>query len=279
MLIDLHTHTTASDGLLTPAALVQAVRTAGVEVFSVTDHDTVDGYLEAEPIAQEAKLRLVSGIELSVYWNHVELHILGYFLDARDLALLGFLARMRRDRLARLHQMVGRFWAMGMKVSAEEALAHARDGNVGRPHLARVLVDHGLVASVDEAFNRYLGTDKPAYVPRPEVAPSEAIRVIHEAGGIASLAHPGIHNRDVAIADLAAAGLDALEVYHPNHVPHKTARYRRLAAARGLLITGGSDFHGALNGFHPLAPGTPTLPQEEFRRLEATVASMRAARA
>ncbi|HTU03511.1 MAG TPA: PHP domain-containing protein [Candidatus Sulfotelmatobacter sp.] len=278
MLIDLHTHTTASDGILTPAALVHAVRTAGVEVFSITDHDSVDGCVEAETLARDAKLRLIPGIELSVYWRHVELHVLGYFLDARDAELLGFLARMRSDRLARLHQMIGRCWAMGMQVSAEEALAHARDGNVGRPHLARVLVERGVVATMDEAFDRYLGTDKPAYVPRPEVSPADAIRVIHEAGGLASLAHPGIHNRDEAIADLAAAGLDALEVYHPNHVPYKAARYRRLAAARGLLITGGSDFHGAIDEVHASAPGTPNLPEDDFRRLEVAAASRHAGR-
>jgi len=192
---------------------------------------------------------------------------------------VSFLTQMRRDRLARLHKMIGRFWAMGMELTAEEALAHARDGNVGRPHLARVLVNHGVVSSVDEAFDRYLGTDKPAYVPRPEVSPSDAIRVIHEAGGIAALAHPGIHNRDEAIADLAANGLDGLEVYHPNHLPHKAARYRRLATGRGLLITGGSDFHGALDGVHPVAPGMPNLPEEDFRRLEAAYIARHASRA
>lgn len=276
--IDLHTHTTASDGYLSPQALVRAVQTAGIQVVGVTDHDTVEGLPEVETHARAAGLRLVPGIELSAYWRQVELHILGYFLDSRDGILSAFLQRTRGARLERLHAMITRLWRLGIAVSAEEVLAEARDGTVGRPHLARVLVRHGFVGSTDEAFDRYLGTDKPAFVPRPDVSAADAIGVIHEAGGIASLAHPGLHDRDDALPDLLAAGLDAIEVYHPNHTPAKTARYRRLAAGRGLLVTGGSDFHGAPGADHALSPGVPALPEADFRRLEAAVESRRPAR-
>lgn len=277
MRIDLHMHTTASDGWLDPAALVQAVQAARLQVFSVTDHDTVDGLAEAERHAQTAGLTLVPGIELSAIWRGVELHILGYFVNPLDPDLLAFLRDAREARRRRLGTMLNRLRALGIALEPEEVLARARDGNVGRPHVARVLVERGFVASTDEAFDRYLGEGKPAYVPRPEVTIQDAIRVIHDAGGLASLAHPGLHSRDEAIPELVAAGLDALEVYHVTHSPGVMARYRRLAEQRGLLVTGGSDFHGAAAREHGPTPGSPCLPEPDFRRLQAAAEARRAA--
>jgi len=277
MRIDLHLHTTASDGLLPPAALLQAVRSADLQVFSVTDHDTVDALEEIEADARRFGLRLIPGIELSAMWRKVEFHILGYFVDPGDAALLAFLRARREARRTRLRVMLNRLRGLGIVVEAEEVLARAQDGNVGRPHLARVLVHHGFVANTDEAFDRYLAEGKPAYVPRPEVTVADAIRVIHEAGGLASLAHPGLHNRDEAIPELVAAGLDAIEVYHVNHSPGLATHYRRVAAARGLLVTGGSDFHGAAAQGHGPAPGLPCLPEAEFHRLVAATEARRAA--
>ncbi|HLG44417.1 MAG TPA: PHP domain-containing protein, partial [Nitrospirales bacterium] len=202
MRVDLHMHTTASDGLLGPAALVQAVQAARLQVFSVTDHDTVDAVAEAETHARALGIRLIPGIELSAVWQKVEFHILGYFVDPTDARLLAFLRERREARRTRLQTMLGRLRVLGMAVNTEEVMALARDGNVGRPHLARVLVRRGFVASTDEAFDRYLGEGRPAYVPRLDVTVADAIRVMHEAGGLASLAHPGLHNRDAAIPDL-----------------------------------------------------------------------------
>jgi len=267
MRIDLHIHTTASDGLLGPVAVVEAVRSAQVGVFSVTDHDTVDGLDEAKRAADLAGLRLVPGVELSAYWGAVEFHILGYFIDPANSALRAFLRKTREARHARLHAMLSRLQAMGMSVPAGDVLARANNGNVGRPHLARTLVERGFVSNPDEAFDRYLGTDKPAYVPRPDVAIRDAITVIREAGGIASLAHPGLHNRDDAIADLMAAGLAAIEVYHPKHGFGRAKGYRRLARRYGLLTTGGSDFHGPAEGDHASMPGVPCLPEADFEEL------------
>jgi len=275
--IDLHMHTTASDGLLEPAALVSAVQNANLQIFSVTDHDTVDALPEVEAQARALGLRLIPGIELSAMWHRVEFHILGYFVDPADAALLAFLQARREARRTRLQAMLNRLRALGMTVHAEEVLARAQDGNVGRPHLARVLVDLGFVASTDEAFERYLGDGRPAYVPRPDVTVSEAIRVIQLAGGLASLAHPGLHNRDDAMPDLVAAGLDAVEAYHVCHSAGNTAHYRRLAERRGLLVTGGSDFHGGTGRDHGPAPGMPCLPEGEFLRLQAAVEARRAA--
>lgn len=269
MRIDLHLHTAASDGLLEPAALVQAVRAAQVEVFSVTDHDTVDGLEEAKRTADDAGLTFVPGVELSAYWGRVEFHILGYFIDPDDAALRAFLGDTREARYARFCAMLSRLQAMGMGMPAADVLARARNGNVGRPHIARALVERGFVGSTDEAFDRYLGTDKPAYIARPDVSVQDAIDVIRNAGGIASLAHPGLHNRDEAIPDLIAAGLRAIEVYHPKHGFGRTGRYRRLARRHALLATGGSDFHGVGDGDHAAVPGRPCLPEADFDGLLA----------
>ena len=269
MRIDLHVHTTASDGLLAPEDLVRAVRAAAVEVFSVTDHDTVDGLDETRRAADAAGLTFIPGIELSAYWGVVEFHILGYFIDPANAALRLFLNATREARHARLHAMLNRLQAMGMGVPADDVLARAQNGNVGRPHLARALVERGFVGSSDEAFDRYLGTNKPAYVPRPDVSVTDAIAVIREAGGIASLAHPGLHNRDEAIPDLMAAGLTAIEVYHPKHAFGRASRYRRIARRHGLLVTGGSDFHGVDEGDHASVPGLPCLPEADYERLLA----------
>ncbi len=276
MRIDLHLHTTASDGLLEPTALVRTAKEAGIQVLSITDHDTVDGLLAARGAAESAGLTLVPGIELSAYWKKVEFHILGYFIDPENAILKAFLHRTREARVKRMHAMLSRLHAMGIAVPAGEVMARARDGNVGRPHLARALVERGIVRSAEDAFNRYLGSDKPAYVPRPDVSTYEAIRVIREAGGIASLAHPGQHDRDEAIPELVEAGLEAIEVYHPRQTFGRAARYRRLARRLNLLVTGGSDFHGSVDKDHPaLAPGSPCLPVAEFDLLREAAAKNR----
>lgn len=269
--IDLHLHTTASDGLLDPTAVVRAVQAAGVGVFSVTDHDSVEGLDAAKREADATALTLVPGVELSAYWGRVEFHILGHFIDPANASLRTFLKRTRDARHVRLRAMLSRLHAMGMRIPAEDVLARANNGNVGRPHVARALVDRGFVSNPDEAFDRYLGADKPAYVPRPDVAVHDAIAVIRRAGGIASLAHPGLHNRDEALADLVAAGLTGIEVYHPKHAFGRVRQYNRLARRYGLLVTGGSDFHGANDGDHASTPGVPCLPETEFERLLVAV--------
>jgi hypothetical protein len=269
MRVDLHIHTNASDGLLAPDALVRATRAARLAVFSVTDHDTVDALAEVRERSRAAGLELIPGIELSAMWQGVELHILGYFIDPADRHLLGFLQRRRDARGVRLGKMLDRLRMLGIAVDPDSVLAKAQDGNVGRPHLARVLVERGYVAGLDEAFDRYLGEGKPAYVPRPDVRCEEAIRVVHEAGGLASWAHPGLSGHDGAIADLVRAGLDAIEVYHAKHTPGVTTHYRRLAETWNLLVTGGSDFHGTTGREHGIAPGNPILPAPDFLRLKA----------
>lgn len=267
MRVDLHLHTTASDGLLDPAGLVRLLREAGVDAFSVTDHDTLEAVPATAALAEAAGLEFVPGVEVSAYWRGVELHILGYYLDPAHGPFREFLRSMRASRHGRMQAMLSHLFRLGIAVPAEAVFASATDGNVGRPHLARVLVRQGVVGSLDEAFDRFLGTGRPAYVPRPEVPVAEAIRLIRAAGGLAALAHPGLQGRDEALPDLVAAGLEGLEAYHPKHSFGLAARYCRLAARHGLLVTGGSDFHGAdANGGGP-SPGYPSLPEAHYRRL------------
>ncbi|MBI4537665.1 MAG: PHP domain-containing protein [candidate division NC10 bacterium] len=275
MRIDLHVHTTASDGLLDPGALVRAVTEAGVQVFGLADHDTVDAIPETLALAEAAGLQCVPGIEISAYWGAIEFHILGYYIDPAEGTLTTFLQGTRKARHTRMRAMLSRLGAMGIPIPEAEVLAAARNGNVGRPHLARVLVEHGVVDGVDEAFERYLGAGRPAYVPRPDVTVAQAISVIHGAGGLAVVAHPGLQNRDDAFPDLLAAGLDGIEVYHPKHNYGLVSRYRRLAGRHQLLITGGSDFHGVPDGDHASMLGRPCLHEADFLKLAEAIRSRR----
>lgn len=246
-MIDLHLHTTASDGRCTPAELVEHVHAAGVRVFAVTDHDTVAGHAEAEVAAAAHGLTFVPGIEVTAVWAGRDVHVLGYWIDGRRPAFAAFLRDQRARRVARVEAIGAALVAAGAPVDLGPLLARiaARPGtSVGRPDLARLLVAAGHASSVQDAFDRYLAEGGPAYVARAGVSPEEAVAIIHDAGGLASLAHPGVTRRDDRVAAWAAAGLDALEAYHSDHSEAEAALYLERARALGLLVTGGSDFHG-----------------------------------
>ena len=266
-MIDLHSHTTASDGWLSPAALLDAAAAAGLTVLSITDHDTIAGYLDARRLLGGRALELVPGIEISAVHEGRDVHVLGYFVDPAASRLTDFLDRQRSDRRRRVVEMTDRLSSLGRPVDPRPILEAAERGrSVGRPQVADALVAAGHVRSRDEAFRRFLEAGAPAYVPRRGASPREVVSIIHDARGLASLAHPGVHHRDHLIEELAAAGLDAIEARHSDHDPGTEARYRRTAARLGLLVTGGSDFHG--NGSHR-APtlGLVTLPHEDYARL------------
>ena len=268
-MIDLHTHTTASDGRCAPAELVARARAAGVTVLSVTDHDTVAGCEPARAACAEALVELVAGIEITAVREDADLHILGYFIDPASPPLLAFLQEQRQQRIDRVRRMIARLADLGMPLDADAILQRALDNpgiSIGRPWIARALVASGYVASSNEAFSAWLGRGRPAFVPREGAAPAEVIARIHDAGGIASLAHPGPVGRDAWIPDLVAAGLDALEAYHSDHDAAATARYCAVARRYGLAISGGSDFHGD-ESHGPAAPGAVSLPFEEYERL------------
>ena len=246
-MIDLHLHTTASDGRLSPADLVASASQARLTTISVTDHDTVAALAEASAAGRGANIRVVPGIEITSIDDGRDVHMLGYFFDPASAALGTFLEGQRALRVARVREIGIRLSELGMPVDVEAVLhaAAARPGaSVGRPQLARALVAAGHVESVQEAFEQWLATGLPAYVPRTGPSPATAIDVIHEAGGVASFAHPGVTRRDSLIVTLVDRGLDAIEVYHSDHAPDDERAYQLLATRLGVLISGGSDFHG-----------------------------------
>lgn len=246
-MIDLHSHTNQSDGTSTPAQLADEARRVGIECLAITDHDTFEGYDQAVPRARETGLELICGIELSTKLRGQTAHLLGYFLRSDPPA--GFrswvreMQASRRDRNARL---VERMHELGFDITLEELEQRAR-GMTGRLHVAQLMVDKGYAASVPEAFDHYLGENGKAYVERQEPQLTEAVRRIREAEGIASLAHPVRLEDDfpALLPELSAAGLNAIEAYHSDHSAEQTQLYLELADRHRLLVTGGSDYHGA----------------------------------
>jgi len=268
-LIDLHLHTTASDGRLSPAQLVARVAAAGITTMSVTDHDTVAGLPEVGAEAAARGIRLVPGIEVTSIADGRDVHLLGYFFDPGNAPLLAFLEGQRAHRVSRTREIGARLAALGMPVGVDEILAAAatRPGtSVGRPQLARALVAAGYVSSVQEAFEKWLATGLPAFVPRTGPSPAAVVEVVQAAGGLVSFAHPAVTKRDELIRPLAEHGLDAIEVFHSDHRPEHEVDYRGLATRLGLLITGGSDFHGE-DPSTPLRarPSTPPAPSRARR--------------
>lgn len=272
MRIDLHTHTNASDGLLAPAALVRAARAAGLSVVGIADHDTVNGIAEALSAAEAEGITLVPGVEINAYHGAFEYHILGYFLDHRDARLAVALAGLREARVRRMEKIVGLLGGLGMELPPEEVLALAGDGSVGRPHIARAMAARGYVSSIREAFDRFIGEGKPAYAPRSKLSPSEAIAVIKGAGGLPVLAHPGLWPGDELIPQLAAWGIVGIEAYTPDHTEEQIARYLALARELGLVVTGGSDYHG-WNDPSGSSLGVGRTPPGEFERLRELAGS------
>jgi 3',5'-nucleoside bisphosphate phosphatase len=274
--IDLHLHTTASDGRSSPRDLVRAARRARLAVIGVTDHDTVGGLAEAATACGEEGVRFVPGIEISTMRGQSEVHLLGYFIDRDHPTLLAFLEEQRADRIRRIREMLERLRRLDLPVAEEEVFADRAGGDatsgktVGRPLIARALVKAGRVRHVREAFDLYLAEGRPAYVPRRAPDPEQVFGIIHLAGGLVSLAHPALLGHDEWIPGFAAAGLDAIEAYYIEHPPDVTARYLGIAWSLHLAVTGGSDYHGdASHG--PQRPGDVALPEEEFARLEALV--------
>ena len=278
MLVDLHLHTTASDGRLTPAELVQRVAAAGITTMSVTDHDTVAGLSAVRRAASERGIELVDGIEITSVHEGRDVHMLGYFFDPSDPPLAEFLVAQRANRVDRVREIGARLATLGVPVPVDRLIARAaqRPGaSVGRPAIARALWKAGHVSSTQEAFDRFLASGQPAFVPRRGSAPAHVIEVIHRAGGLASMAHPGVTRQPMLMASLVDHGLDAIEVYHSDHPAEVRQELAAFAREHGLLVTGGSDFHGEDGRDRPL--GGVTLPAEEFARLRSAIRTAPAA--
>jgi predicted metal-dependent phosphoesterase TrpH len=251
--IDLHTHSTASDGTDTPAELVRNAAAAGLDVVALTDHDTVAGHAEATRALRElgAPLTLVTGAELSCRVQGTSMHMLAYLFDPDEPELHRERELVRDDRVPRARGTVARLRELGVPVTWEQVARIAGDGSVGRPHIATAMVELGVVSTVPDAFTReWLANDGRAYVVKHELDPFDAVRLVKAAGGVSVFAHPGAHQRgetvpDTVIAELAAAGLDGIEVDHMDHDPLTRVRLRALAGELDLLPTGSSDYHGS----------------------------------
>ena len=266
-MIDLHLHTTASDGTFSPSELVSRARAAHLSIIAITDHDTTAGSLAARDAAREANLELIPGIEISAVADARDVHMLGYFIDPASPVMIAFLETQRAERLRRVTEMGSRLASLGCAIDVEPILQAAVCGHsVGRPQIAQALIQAGHVASRDEAFSRFLEFGAPGFVPRRGASPFDVIRVVHESGGVVSMAHPGLTRRDDLIPEMAAAGLDAIEARHANHDDATEARYRALAAEIGLLTTGGSDYHGD-TGYRASALGVVVMPSADFESL------------
>ena len=266
--VDLHLHSTASDGRLDPSAVMAAAAEVGLAAVALTDHDTVEGLGEAARGAAERGLDFVPGIELSTYDEQGSTHLLGYCFDPGAGALNRCLEGAREHRVARAGEIVDKLNLLGMEISLEEVRAQAGEqGLIARPHIARALVEGGWVESYRLAFDRYIAAGQPAYVPTRLASPLEGIEHIRAAGGLAVLAHGGNSHDEIRIRQLVDVGLDGLEVYHPDHGPMEVNRLSELATELSLLRTGGSDWHGPLQGRHGRL-GQQPVPYEWFEELK-----------
>lgn len=252
--VDLHTHTTASDGVLTPTQLVARASRLGLKTLAITDHDSTEGVAEGQRAGQAHGLEVIAGVEINTDVPGAEIHVLGYFLDPSHAELNTELARIREGRLSRARKMAEALTAMGAPVRFERILEIAGDGAVGRPHVAQALLEAGHVRGFGEAFEKYIGRNSPAYVERTKFSPAEACALICRAGGVPSLAHPVFFDRygaikaafdlDQILPPMLEAGLTGIEVYYPGYDAITIERLLGVARRYGLLPTGGTDFHG-----------------------------------
>ena len=272
--IDLHTHTRASDGLDTPAELVVNARRQGLSILGVTDHDTVDALPAVQHEADAAGLTLVPGVELSTTVGRGEVHVLGYFVEHDDASLRSRLRDLADQRIHRVERMIERLHELGYDVDRDAILAEAEEGSVGRPHVARALIDIGAVSDVSDAFDRFLKAGRPAYIPRDPFTPEDAVRLLVEHDAVPVLAHP-YSTKDIAgiLERLVPAGLKGLETYYAEYSAEQHAELRGIADRWELVPTGGSDYHGA--GFREGRElGSAPVPEEVAERLFALKESM-----
>lgn len=263
---DLHLHTSFSDGTWTPEELVLQAQKSGLSCIAVTDHDTVEGCARGAEACAAVKMEFIPGAELTAEHEDTELHVLGYFLDTQNQKLLSEIAKFQAVRQNRIHEMVARVNELGVPLKAESVFELANCRSPGRPHVARAMAKAGFVKNLDEAFERFLKKGRPAWVPKSKISAMEAIELVHQAGGLAVMAHPGLNRTDNIIPALVAAGLDGIECFHTKHSTAMSERYLEIADKYNLLVTGGSDCHGFSKG-KPLI-GTVKLPYEHVDKMK-----------
>lgn len=241
---DLHIHTNTSDGDLSPEELINKVSKKNLQIIAITDHDTINGYLDAKKFAAEKEIELIPGAEISTVWNRRELHVLGYGFDEEDDDFLRLIANQKRARRRRMKAIVEVLQGEGIDIDYDEVRAESHPGNIGRPHAASVLIQKGYVASVSEAFIRYLSTKKITGIKTEYAVLEDVISIVHEAGGVLSIAHPGPLYTQSEMKELLKHPFDGIECIHPSHSYKVQKMFLDMAKSNNLLITGGSDFHG-----------------------------------
>jgi predicted metal-dependent phosphoesterase TrpH len=267
--IDLHTHSTASDGKLRPSEVVRLAVQLGIGTLALTDHDTTDGAAEAQQAGRELGMDVIAGVEINSEGEHGDAHILGYFVDPSEPRLQEQLEAIRDARVGRARGMLKKLAAMGMPIEWERLMAMAGDASsIARPHIARAMIEAGYVATTQEAFDTYLSNTGPAYVNRLRMTMSEAVGFIHGAGGVAVMAHSAESKLVHLIPQLVEAGLDGIEVYYPKHTPQQQSELLEIAARYNLVATGGSDFHTPDDPSHGQI-GCVDVPPDVVKKLKA----------
>lgn len=266
MAADLHIHTTFSDGTDTPEEVVEKARAAGLDTISITDHDTVNGIDRAIASGKMSGVNVIPGVELTTETPDYEVHILGYFIEHKSEELKAVLGKIRNSRVDRIFEMVGKLKKLGINIDAKKVLDLSGGGSPGRPHVARAMVEAGAVDSVREAFDKYIDSEGPAYVPHYKLSPDEAIKLILASSGVPVYAHPAISKSDSMIPDLISSGLKGLEVYYGGHSGEDAKRYFNLAKKYGLLMTGGSDYHGT-QSVREIKLGDVAIPEDLVKKL------------
>lgn len=267
--VDLQVHSTASDGALAPEAVVQCAVDVGLDAIALTDHDTLAGVAAARAAAASSGLRVVAGVELSVHFHGRELHVLG--LHVRDIAgLEATLDAYRADRVGRAAAIVRKLGTLGVTITMDDVHAQASGASLGRPHVARALVARGYVADLRDAFDRWLGNGRPAYVEKRRLELADALTMLHAAGALAVWAHPGRLGTSDLVRQVAQAGMDGMEIFHPSHSADDRVRFAALAERHGLLKSGGSDWHGQFEG--PRQLGNQHVPKAWLDAQDARVA-------
>jgi predicted metal-dependent phosphoesterase TrpH len=269
--VDLHIHTTASDGKFSPAEIVRKAWEAGLNYIAICDHDSVEGILPAQAAMRACReMTLINGVEINTDIPTGELHILGYLYDYENPELQSVMVKLRTSRIERAKKMIGKLRGIGLKIDFERVEELAAGGSIGRPHIAQALLEKGYINNFKEAFLKYISRGGPAYVERDKINPVEAIQLIRRAGGLPVLAHPlTTENYEEYLAELVAAGLMGLEAYYNNYTPEQVQQVVQTAEKYHLITTGGSDFHG-LDTMNELPLGTVEVPLEVVTRLLAT---------
>ncbi len=260
-LVDLHLHSNISDGVFSPGRLIELAAGAGLEAAAITDHDAIDGVEQALSAGLDCRIEVVPGVEISTHEQNTEIHILGYYPEAEKLKKI--LAELRLERYRRMEKILSRLSSLGINLPPDDVFAEAEPAAPGRLHLARAMLKNKLVQNIAEAFTLFLQQGRPAFVPRSALEPAQAIMVLRDAGAVPVLAHPGLKGRRI-LEKLIPLGLRGVEVFHPDHNPELQRYYYGRALEKGLLITGGSDFHGDCS-YRAIKPGCVAVP---YRYLE-----------